>query len=193
VVVGHQADAVRAAVVDACGSRSVEFAVQAQPLGTGHAVASAMPAVPAHAEVALVLSGDVPLLRPATIQMLCEECRGSAAGLAFATFRPADAFGYGRVVRDAAGHATSIVEQRDAAPDQLAIDECNAGIYAIEVARLREDLPRLGQHNAQGELYLTDLVALAAARGPVATVEIAAGEAAGVNTPEQLAELQARA
>jgi bifunctional UDP-N-acetylglucosamine pyrophosphorylase/glucosamine-1-phosphate N-acetyltransferase len=107
------------------------------------------------------------------------------------TFRATDPTGYGRILRaaDAQGRLLSIREERDASPDERGIDECNAGVYAFAAALLRDALPKLAPHNAAGELYLTDVVAIAAARGAVRTVEVPELEVAGVNTPEQLASL----
>lgn len=190
VVVGHQAQAVRDVVTGRFASPAPRFATQAQQLGTGHAVLCAMEEVDATEGLAFVLSGDVPLLTSDTLGRLGAACRGTEAGLAFATFRPEDPTGYGRVQRDGRGRVVAIVEQRDADERQRAIDECNAGTYAIDLARLRADLPRLGRANAQGEMYLTDLVAFAAARGPVGVVEVGALEAAGVNTRQQLQALE---
>ncbi len=190
VVVGHQAQAVRECVRGRFDTPAPRFATQAEQLGTGHAVQCAMAEIDATEGLAFVLSGDVPLLRAETLTRLARACRATEAGLAFATFAPDDPTGYGRVERDDQGHVVAIVEQRDADARQRAIGECNAGTYAIDLACLRGDLPRLGRANAQGEMYLTDLVALAAERGPVGVVQVDALQAAGVNTPQQLQALE---
>lgn len=187
VVVGHGAELVRAAV--AREFPAVRFAAQTEQLGTGHAVQCALPALAGHDGPVLILSGDVPLLRPATLRALVDLCAGSGAGLALATFRPADPGGYGRIVRDPGGRVRAIVEQRDANAAERAIGECNAGVYCADARLLRAELPRLGRANAQGEIYLTDLVARAADRG-VAALAVPEDEVAGVNTPEQLAALE---
>jgi bifunctional UDP-N-acetylglucosamine pyrophosphorylase/glucosamine-1-phosphate N-acetyltransferase len=114
----------------------------------------------------------------------------SRGGLALATFTPPDPTGYGRIVRDGAGEVVAIVEERDASPAQRAIGECNAGVYCAAASLLRRELPRLGSANAQGEIYLTDLVAVAAGQGGVGAVLVPADEVAGVNTLAQLAELE---
>ncbi|MCH9681534.1 MAG: NTP transferase domain-containing protein [Deltaproteobacteria bacterium] len=193
VVVGYQEALVREQVRAAFPELgdSLRFATQTEQLGTGHATMSALPQVDAEQGLALVLSGDVPLLLPQTLVRLRTACEESTAGLAMTSFVPDDPFGYGRVLRDDAGRAVGIREQRDASPQQQAITECNAGTYAARIEHLRADLPRVGRNNAQGEIYLTDLVALGAQRGDVACLQIDPVEAAGVNTPEQLAELEA--
>lgn len=186
VVVGHGAPQVEAALGPVF--TDLRFAVQAQQLGTGHAVQCALPAIGDHQGPVLILSGDVPLLRPATLAALVAECATSDAGLALATFEPADPHGYGRIVRDPQGRIQAIVEERDADAATRAVRECNAGVYCADADLLRSELPGLGRANAQGEIYLTDLVARAAARG-VRTLLVPADEVAGVNTPEQLAAL----
>ena len=192
VVVGYEGELVRRAVVARFPDAGwLRFATQGEQLGTGHAVACALPEVPDGDGIVLVLSGDVPLLRAQTLHELALRARGSAAGLALTTFRPADPTGYGRILRDARERVLGIREHRDASEAERAIDECNAGTYAVEPALLRTELPRLGRSNAQGEIYLTDLVERAAAGGEVAVLEIDPVEAAGVNTPPQLAELEA--
>lgn len=188
VVVGHGGEQVEAALrprfSDLC------FVVQPRQLGTGHAVQCALPALADHQGPVLILSGDVPLLRPATLRALVDGCAGSGAGLALATFQPPDPHGYGRIVRDDAGRIATIVEERDADPATRAIRECNAGVYCADAELLRRELPSLGRNNAAGEIYLTDLVARAAPRG-VRTILVPPDEVAGVNTPEQLAAAQA--
>jgi UDP-N-acetylglucosamine diphosphorylase/glucosamine-1-phosphate N-acetyltransferase len=193
VVVGYEGERVRDEVLarfpDAAGW--LRFATQAQQLGTGHAVLCALPEVPDGDGIALVLSGDVPLVRATTLRTLIERAQACSAGLALTSFRPPDPSGYGRILRDTHGRVLGIREHRDASVAERAIGECNAGTYAVRLPLLRADLPRLGRSNAQGEIYLTDLVELATARGEVAALEIDPLEAAGVNTPQQLAELEA--
>jgi UDP-N-acetylglucosamine diphosphorylase/glucosamine-1-phosphate N-acetyltransferase len=191
VVVGHQAERVQAEVRASLPHAEVRFAEQSRQDGTGHAVLCALPQVPPDAELALVLSGDVPLLSSRTMQRLVDAAAGVPSGLAVATFHPPDATGYGRIVRDGDGRVLAIREQRDASEAERAIAECNAGTYAVAVERLREELPAIGRNNDQGEIYLTDIVARCVAHGEVATVVIDPIEAAGVNTPEQLAALRA--
>ncbi|WAS99447.1 sugar phosphate nucleotidyltransferase [Nannocystis punicea] len=184
VVVGHGAEQVEAALRPVFAD--LRFVLQPQQLGTGHAVQCALPAIGDHDGPVLILSGDVPLLRPDTLAGLVDACATSGAGLALATFEPADPHGYGRIVRDDHGRIHAIVEERDADAATRAIRECNAGVYCARAELLRSELPSLGRANAQGEIYLTDLVARAAPRG-VLTLKVPADEVAGVNTPEQLA------
>ena len=191
VVVGHGGEQVRQ-TVSASVSDGVElrFAEQQQQLGTGHAVLCALEQLRDAQGPAWVLSGDVPLLRAKTLARLADAWRTSSAKLALAIFRPEDNQGYGRILRDEGGRIVGIREQRDASPSELDIEECNAGVYCIDLDLLRRELPLLGAANDQGEIYLTDLVARAARDGAVAGVEIEAIEAAGVNTVEQLEALE---
>jgi bifunctional UDP-N-acetylglucosamine pyrophosphorylase/glucosamine-1-phosphate N-acetyltransferase len=189
VVVGHGAEQVKRVVSEQLGD-TAEFAVQAEQNGTGHAVLCALPALGDLDGPVLILSGDVPGTKAETLRVLIEACEGSTSGLAFATFRAEDPTGYGRVVRNDAGHPVRIVEHKDASPDELKIDECNAGIYCVRAEHLRGVLPSLGTSNAQGEIYLTDLVEHVAETGEVVGLVVDAVEVAGVNTKAQLAELE---
>ena len=184
VVHGHGAEAVRKAF----NGEKVEWVLQAEQLGTAHAVMQAMPQVGADADV-LILYGDVPLMRAATLKRLLQAANG---GLAVLTAEPDDPAAYGRVVRDASGRVARIVEQRDASPAERAIREINAGFYALSAKRLSGWLKRIDNRNAQNEYYLTDLVSLAVTdQARVEAVKTAdAWEAAGVNTPRELAQLE---
>ena len=196
VVVGHQAEAVEAAVaarLPASEGWAIEFAVQAEQLGTGHAVACALPALgEAFTGAVLILSGDVPLLSANTLAALAAACERSSAGIALASFRPADPSGYGRLLRDAEGHVVGIREHKDASAEERGIAECNAGVYCVLADHLRRELPQLGSANAAGEIYLTDLIGVRARAGTVEVVEVDPDEVAGVNTPEQLVDLEQR-
>lgn len=185
LVIGHGADQVKA--LDS-GS-DINWAIQAEQLGTGHAVQQAEPGLREEA-IALVLYGDVPLIQPDTLHRLCSTA--SANKLALLTVTLAQATGYGRIVRDATGSVQAIVEQKDANAEQLNINEVNTGFMAMPVTLLRRWLPLLSNKNAQQEYYLTDLVALAVAEG----IEVAAQQAEseqevqGVNDRLQLATLE---
>ena len=186
-VVGHQADAVRR-VCECFGAWCV---VQEPQLGTGHAVAQAETVLRDFDGDVLVLCGDVPLLRTATVRSLLDEHRQHEAALTILTSHLDDPAGYGRVLRNDRGHVVGIVEDRDAAPDQKAVCEINSGVYCMQASFLFAILPRIGRHNAPGEQYLTDVVGLAAAEGlPVAHLTTEPEEILGVNTPADLTRLQ---
>lgn len=184
-VIGHGADQVRTVTPDS----SVNWVEQSEQLGTGHAVAQALPDLPDDARV-LVLYGDVPLTRVETLQAMVSDLDDQTLGLLTVTL--ADPAGYGRIVRDADGRVTSIVEQKDASESQRAIREVNTGILAVSARHLKAWLPTLSNANAQGEYYLTDIIAMAVEQG--LTVSVAqpgdAYEVQGVNNRLQLAELE---
>lgn len=184
LVVGHGGEVVRTTLAAA----DVRCAVQEPQLGTGHAVMQALPEITAEG-VTLVLYGDVPLIRPETLKRLVQ---AAGEGVAVLTVDLANPIGYGRIVRDGAGQVQRIVEEKDATVEERAIRETNTGIMALPSARLRDWLGRLSNNNAQGEYYLTDLVALAVADGvPVHTAQPQGEwEVAGVNSKVQLAELE---
>src|SRR5918995_787143 len=184
VVHGHGAEAVR----EAFDGEKVEWVLQAEQLGTAHAVMQAMSRVSAEADV-LILYGDVPLMRAATLRRLLE---AAGEGLAVLTAEPADPAAYGRIVRDGSGRVAKIVEQRDASAAERAIGEINAGFYALSARRLSAWLKKIDNRNAQKEYYLTDLVSLAVGETvPVTAVKNdAAWEAAGGNTLRELADLE---
>ncbi|MFP5400141.1 MAG: bifunctional UDP-N-acetylglucosamine diphosphorylase/glucosamine-1-phosphate N-acetyltransferase GlmU [Gammaproteobacteria bacterium] len=189
VVTGHGADEVEAAVA-ASGCVCVR---QMPQLGTGHAVQQAAPALDPAAATTLILNGDVPLVTTATARALLDACGGER--LALLTMTPADPHGYGRIVRDATGERVlAIVEEKDATPAQRAIGEVYTGMMAAPTAALGRWLARLGNDNAQREYYLTDIVAMAVADGvPVAGIAVVdETEALGVNSPQQLADLERR-
>jgi bifunctional UDP-N-acetylglucosamine pyrophosphorylase / glucosamine-1-phosphate N-acetyltransferase len=184
VVHGHGAEAVRAAFRD----EDIEWVLQAEQLGTGHAVQQAAAHLQPDAEV-LLLYGDVPLITPETLKDLM---RAAGDGMALLSADFPDPTGYGRVLRDATGRVARIVEQRDASPAEAAIREINAGFYAMPARRLVPWLKRIGNDNAQKEYYLTDLVSVAAAEGVAVHAVKAASrsEVAGVNSKRELAELE---
>ncbi len=184
VVHGHGADKVRAAFPDS----GVDWVLQAEQLGTGHAVLQALPQVSPDADV-LILYGDVPLVRPATLKRLLE---GARVGVAVLVAELADPSGYGRIVRDGAQRVARIVEQKDATASELAILEVNAGFFCLSARRLAPWLSKIDNDNAQKEYYLTDLVALAVADAvPVVAVKVDdQWEVAGVNSTQELAVLE---
>jgi bifunctional UDP-N-acetylglucosamine pyrophosphorylase/glucosamine-1-phosphate N-acetyltransferase len=188
VVVGHGRDAVIASLAKAFGDR-VRTAVQEEQKGTGHAVACALPALPAGDDPVLVFYGDAPLIESSTLAALV--AARADAPMAMVTATLDDATGYGRVLRDGAGNVTGIREQKDCSADERAIREFNPGVYIFHTGFLRGALPRLSTNNAQHELYLTDTVALGAAEGGVRTTEADPGTLVGVNDRAQLAEVEA--
>ncbi|MFM0596710.1 bifunctional UDP-N-acetylglucosamine diphosphorylase/glucosamine-1-phosphate N-acetyltransferase GlmU [Paraburkholderia dilworthii] len=185
VVIGHGAEAVRQAVA----APDVQFAVQEQQLGTGHAVQQALPLLDPSAPT-LVLYGDVPLTRASTLRALTD--RAGEGGYGVLTVTLADPSGYGRIVRDARGKVSRIVEQKDASPEQLKIAEINTGIIVAPTERLAGWLAALKNDNAQGEFYLTDAVEMAIGAGleVVTTQPDEEWETLGVNSKQQLAELE---
>jgi bifunctional UDP-N-acetylglucosamine pyrophosphorylase/glucosamine-1-phosphate N-acetyltransferase len=169
----------------------VRVVVQSPANGTGHAVMVGLEAVPAEAERVVVLSGDTPLIEPGTVRRVIAACAdGAGGGLVTARLEPPHA--YGRIVREGE-RVVRIVEARDATPQELALDEFNVGLYCFGRDALAAALPRLTPQNAQGELYLTDVIGLLAADGQpaVAVDEPAPQTAEGVNTLAELAEREA--
>jgi bifunctional UDP-N-acetylglucosamine pyrophosphorylase/glucosamine-1-phosphate N-acetyltransferase len=187
VVVGHGGAAVREGLPGA----DVAWVEQSPQLGTGHAVMQALPKLPSGGTV-LVLYGDVPLIGAATLRALTEAAAGGH--LALLTQVLDEPRGYGRIVRDAGGRVTRIVEEKDATADERAIREVNTGILAVSRDRLAAWLSGLRNDNAQGEYYLTDIVAAAVAEGvPVEVRHPAAPwECLGVNSKAELAALERR-
>ena len=186
MVIGHQRDAVQKAI----GERA-RYAIQEQQLGTGHAVLQAAEHVSPKSRV-LILSGDVPLTRPATLQRLLDEHERNQNALTLLTMRLDDPAMYGRVVRDVHDNVTRIVEFRDASEDEKRIDEVNAGIYVFDGEHLFDDLRGLSTDNAQGEYYLPDLLHVLRERGQRVCAVIADDpiEALGVNSRAELAQVE---
>ena len=183
VVVGHQAERVRAA----CAADDLEFVVQEPQLGTGHAVMVAVPAL-RESGWTVVLAGDVPLLRAATLRRLVERAVADAAAAVVLTCVVADAGAYGRIVKDAAGDLQRIVEARDASPAELAIGEYNSGVYCYRTDRLVAALSGLTTGNAQGEYYLTDTIGWLTSRGERVRTLVTddPAETIGINTVDEL-------
>ncbi|MFC5436693.1 bifunctional UDP-N-acetylglucosamine diphosphorylase/glucosamine-1-phosphate N-acetyltransferase GlmU [Rhodanobacter umsongensis] len=186
VVYGHGGEQVPAAFAD---QPDLRWALQAERLGTGHAVDQALAGVPAGKVRVLVLYGDVPLTRAATLQQLL----AADGGFSLLTTRLADPHGYGRVLCDAEGRVRAVVEEKDADAAQRAVNLVNTGILVADADALRGWIERLDRNNAQGEYYLTDIFGMAAAEQRAArSVECADPvEAAGANNPLQLSELEA--
>jgi bifunctional UDP-N-acetylglucosamine pyrophosphorylase / glucosamine-1-phosphate N-acetyltransferase len=191
VVVGHRQELVR----DALRGFPVEFVVQDQQLGTGHAVRCAGRAFEGDApgRPVLVLCGDGPLIRPATIGKVLERHRGSGAAATLATAVIEDPTGYGRIVRDAGGRFRAIVEHRNCTPAQLAIREVNPSYYCFRLGDLFATLDRVQRNAVSGEYYLTDVPEMILASGGVVEVidAVPPEDVLSINTPEDLARVDA--
>jgi bifunctional UDP-N-acetylglucosamine pyrophosphorylase/glucosamine-1-phosphate N-acetyltransferase len=194
-ILGHKADAVKAALDASFGAGSVEVVLQPEQRGTGHAVQCAIPAVQGEPDdrIVAILTGDAPLLASERIAELIAAAQASPAGMALLSTVPPRPMPYGRLVRDAAGKLEKIVEHADATAEQRAIRDTNAGFYAIRLGDLRRDLATLRADNAKGELYLTDLVAHAAARGGATAIDAPFTEVAGINDRVDLAGVETEA
>jgi bifunctional UDP-N-acetylglucosamine pyrophosphorylase/glucosamine-1-phosphate N-acetyltransferase len=192
VVVGHQAEAVEAALLAALPGAPLRFAVQGQQLGTAHAVMAARKALKGFQGSVLILSGDTPLLTTSTLRAVVDAKAKADAGLSFATMHLDNPAGYGRLVRAPDGGPALIVEHRDATPEERRIQEVNAGLYCADSAFLWKTLARVDSKNAQREFYLTDIVAIAAEGPGAVSAHVSSVEAAGVNDQEELS-LAARA
>ncbi len=193
VITGHGADEVEAAVTKRESGLSVKFVRQEPQLGTGHAVQQAVPVL-ANDGLVVVLSGDVPLTHADTLKalMACVHSAG-ADRLALLTLDMPNPTGYGRIVRTSQGDSVqAIVEQKDANPEQLKIQEVYSGIMAVPARQLKTWLAKLDNNNAQGEYYLTDVVKWAVADGVTVVAHRIQDElqVTGVNSPQQLAQLE---
>ena len=185
IVTGHGAEQVE----QQFKSPTTIFTQQKEQLGTGHAVHMAVPELCSDA-VVIVLYGDVPLIRPATIQKILAVVTESTMGLL--TINLDQPTGYGRIVRNTSGDITEIIEQKDASVEQLKITEVNTGVLALQSSQLSDWLPKITNNNAQGEYYLTDLVAIAREAG-VEIISVnpeSATEVEGVNNRVQLSQLE---
>ena len=185
IVTGHGAEAVRAIYTDP----SISMVEQAEQLGTGHAVHMALPELRPNSRV-VILYGDVPLITPDTISQMLDAVDDKSIGLL--TIQLNDPQGYGRIIRDADGQIEAIVEQKDANPAQLQVDEVNTGVMSLTSEQLAEWLPLIDNNNAQGEYYLTDLISIARQAGysingiqPGSVAEVE-----GINNRQQLAALE---
>ena len=185
VVYGHGGEAVQA------GHKhlGVNWVLQAEQLGTGHAVMQAMPKVGDKDQV-LILYGDVPLVRPVTLRRLTDSA--AQGHLSVLTAKVSDPTGYGRLLRDAAGHVTRIVEEKDATAAEKWVDEVNTGLMACSAAKLKGWLAKLSNKNAQKEYYLTDIIAMAVADGVTVDGVLAEDrdEVRGINDKHQLSQAE---
>ena len=196
VLLGHDRDQIEPAVAELADElgRPIQVAVQEEQLGTGHAVGCALSALPEDfTGIVVVTYGDVPLMDAGTLAGLITAHRAAAAAVTVLTTTVPDPTGYGRIVRAKDGEVTGIVEQTDASPSERAIQEINAGVYAFDAATLRSALGRLRPHNAQQELYLTDVISIVRSDGQVVRAWHVDDSTvvAGVNDRVQLAELGA--
>jgi bifunctional UDP-N-acetylglucosamine pyrophosphorylase/glucosamine-1-phosphate N-acetyltransferase len=186
LVIGHGADAVRQAVGD-----GADFAIQAEQLGTAHALQQAHPVVDAQADLILVTAGDMPLLKLETLQRLVKEQAANPGPITMSTINAADPKGFGRVIRLPSGSVGAIVEEASATPEQLAVRELNVGAYCFSASWIWDALKRVAV-SPKGEFYLTDTVALAVQEGlPVKAVCLDDPlETIGINTRVHLAEAE---
>lgn len=193
VVVGHKGDEVRRALGNACA-----YVEQREQLGTGNAVACALPMVPADAETIVVLYGDHPLVSQGTIAELIAARKHEGAVLSMATITVPDFEGdnacfarFSRMIREENGEIMRTVEWKDATDEEREIREVNPAYYCFDAAWLRGNISRLNNENAAGEYYLPDMLRIAIADGePVAAIAIRPEEGRGANTPEELAAVE---
>ncbi len=185
-VLGHQIDTVRAAIDARFGKGAVEVALQAEQRGTGHAVMQAAPLLGAETGLCLILCGDVPLMTEPTLRALVEAAGENRTALL--TFRPPSPRGYGRIVREAGGRFVKIIEDKDADDWELKIGEVNAGVYCLPTPFLLGALSSLQPNNAQGELYLTDVIERASAEMEIVSIECPTEEVMGINDRVDLAK-----
>ena len=189
VVLGHGSESVR----EALSGYPVDFVVQEQQLGTGHATMCAAPALEGLEGNALVLYGDTPLISQETLARLYETCENEDADEIILTVETPTPKGYGRIVRDSQGIPARIVEEKDTSAEEKMIREINAGFVCFRISTLLEHLPLLSNQNAAGEYYLTDIVALLRERGKkvVAVQALSVTETMGINSREELSRVEA--
>ncbi|MEX3504636.1 bifunctional UDP-N-acetylglucosamine diphosphorylase/glucosamine-1-phosphate N-acetyltransferase GlmU [Corynebacterium sp. LK2510] len=191
-VVGHQRDQVSPAVDSIAEQMGIDIAqaVQEEQNGTGHAVQVGLGALPDFTGTVVVTNGDVPLLTGETLQKLVDAHRSAAAAVTVLSLEFDNPTGYGRIIRNSAGEVEAIVEEKDANDEQKRVHEVNSGVFAFDAATLRDALTRIDSNNAQGELYITDVLGIARGDGKTVTAFTApdARELAGVNDRVQLAE-----
>ena len=195
VVIGHQGEDVKSAVLEELHTEHAEFAWQNEQLGTGHAVNSARQFLENEESTLLVLSGDVPMIRAETLAALIQKHhthRGKGAACTILTVNLPDPSGYGRIVRDSEGLFNKIVEQKDATDEEKAVKEINSGIYCFNTKKLYSALTRVKNNNAQGEYYLTDVPSLLREEGEDIAIyrHNDAHEIEGINNRVQLADME---
>jgi bifunctional UDP-N-acetylglucosamine pyrophosphorylase/glucosamine-1-phosphate N-acetyltransferase len=195
VVIGHQGEEVKTAVLEEIDAEQAVFVWQKEQVGTGDAVNAAREFLADQDSTLLILSGDVPMIRPETLAGLVQQHlrhRGKGAACTILTVKLKDPTGYGRIVRDEGGMFERIVEQKDATDDEKQIAEINAGIYCFDTRKLFSALSKVQNHNSQGEYYLTDVPALLRADGEDVAIHQHpdANEIEGVNNRAQLADLE---
>ena len=184
-VVGHGREQVEPLV-----EGKARIAVQREQRGTADAVATCRDALAGFKGSLLVLSGDSPLITADTMRALVRTREENDAAVVVLTMKPENPFGYGRIIRDASGQVERIVEQKDATPDEAAVNECNSGFYCFDAEALFDALDKVGTDNAQGEFYLTDVVQISREAGRAVLALPAADdtECLGINSRMQLAE-----
>ena len=192
VIVGHQAEDVQAAVEKELGKDQVSFSKQTEQRGTGDAVMCAGDSLAESNSIVLVISGDVPMVRPETLQSLITEHVDSKASCTMLSVRLENPTGYGRIVRDSDGSFLKIVEQKDATEAERQLREINAGIYCFDSEKLFRALERVRPNNSQGEYYLTDVPGILRDDQEQVTIyqHNDAREVSGVNTRAELAEFE---
>lgn len=185
IVTGHGADEVE----QQFNRPDIEFVQQKKQLGTAHAVQMAIPKLSKHS-IVMVLYGDVPLIKPSTIAKILGAVTASTMSLL--TINLVNPSGYGRIIRDSGGIIEAIVEQKDATDEQLKINEVNTGVLALQAEKLLEWIPQINNNNAQGEYYLTDIIAIAKDNGTevIGINPESASEVEGVNSRVQLSQLE---
>jgi bifunctional UDP-N-acetylglucosamine pyrophosphorylase/glucosamine-1-phosphate N-acetyltransferase len=191
LVIGYEADLVKAELAHRSG---IEYAIQEQQLGTGHAVQMAAPLLTSADQSVIVLAGDSPLVQPASLQRLLERFESGSFDCLLGTLHKENPFGLGRIVRDSAGSFTKIVEQKDATDTEKLITEVNMSTYAFRTEALLWALLRLSNQNAQGEFYLTDCPAILRNAGNrvEATAVLEPCEALSINTQEEALLVEAK-
>ncbi len=190
VVIGNQAQEVRAIISD---TAELFFAYQDQQLGTGHAVLCALPQIPEHCDQVIILCGDVPLIQPETIAALVEDHLRARRDVSLLAVEMDNPSGYGRVLLDDNRQISAIIEEADANADQKRIKLINSGIYCIDKAFLLQALPEIRPDNAQGELYLTDIMSIGyqEKRNMGVVVGTNCQKIIGINTCQDLATVDA--